>query len=87
MTQKIHNEFSDVFSGIKCFAGTFQLQVREGSLPYQTLPGRVPYVLQEPLEDELECLLKQQITVPLSVDEMSEWCNSFVLVPEENGMV
>ena len=27
------------------------------------------------------------IITPLGVDEMAEWCNSFVLVPETNGKV
>ena len=35
ITQKIYNEFGDVFTGIECFDGTFRLQVKEGSWPYQ----------------------------------------------------
>ena len=31
LTNKIHNEFSDVFSGIGYFEGTFSLQARDGS--------------------------------------------------------
>ena len=27
------------------------------------------------------------IITPLGVDEMAEWCNSFVLVPKANGKV
>ena len=46
---KIHNEFSNVFTSIDCFKGTFKLQVREGNHPYQAPPRRVAYTLQEPL--------------------------------------
>ena len=28
---------------------------------------------------------KQQIIIPLDVDDTSEWCNSFALVPKANG--
>ena len=30
---------------------------------------------------------KQDIIAPLGVDETSDWCNSFVLVPKANGKV
>ena len=42
---------------------------------------------QHPLKDELGRLQKQQITVPLDVDETSEWCYSLVLVPKAIGKV
>ena len=44
------------------------------------------YALQKPFE-ELERLQKQDIIAPLGIDETSEWCNSFVLVPKANGKV
>ena len=37
--QKIHNTFGDVFNGIGCFEGTFSLQLRPGSKPYQHYQG------------------------------------------------
>ena len=61
------------------------LQVREGSCPYQAPSRRVAYALQEPLCEKLEILKKQQIIVPLDIDETAEWCNSFMLVTKENG--
>ena len=45
LTMKIHNVYSDIFTGIGCFEGTFTLQVREGSCPYQALPRKVAYAL------------------------------------------
>ena len=82
---KIHGNFSDIFIGIDCFKGIFKLQVREGSYPYQTLLRRVPS--QESLQEELELLQKQQITVSLDIGEASEWCSSFLLVPKVDGKV
>ena len=35
LTQNIHKEISNVFSGIGSFEGTFRLQVKEVSWPYQ----------------------------------------------------
>ena len=56
MTQRIDNEFHDAFTGIGCFDGTFRLQVREDSQPYQAPPSRVADGFQEPLKKELEWL-------------------------------
>ena len=67
LTNHIHSEFSDV-SGIGCFEGTFSLQMRGGSPPYQALSKRVAYILQEPLKKELKRLHRQQIIVPLGVN-------------------
>ena len=87
LTKKIHSDFSDIFMSVSWFYGTFKLQVRKGSHPYQALPRRVAYALQEPLKEDLERLQKQQLIVPLDFDETSEWCNSLVLAPKANGMV
>ena len=74
-------------SEIGCFEGIFIFQVKVGSWPYKAPPRRVVYALQESLKEDLDWLQKQQIIVPLAVDETSEWCNSFVLVPKANGKV
>ena len=58
-----------------------------GDQPYQKPLRRVAYPVQEPLREELDQLQRQQIIVPLGVDKMWEWCNSFVLVPKANGKV
>ena len=46
MAQKIHDRFGNVFNGIGCFEGTFSLQLKPNSKPYQSQPKCVAYVLQ-----------------------------------------
>ena len=41
MTQKIHDTFGDVFNGTGCFEGTFSLQLKPDSKPYQAPPRHV----------------------------------------------
>ena len=86
-TEQLHKEFEDVFNGIGCFNGTFSLQIKLDSKPYQVPPRCMTYTLHKPFEEELERLQKQDIIALLRVDEKSEWCNSFVLVPKGNGKV
>ena len=87
LMQKIHNMFNNVFNGIGCFEGTFSLQLKPDSKPYQAPMRRVAYALQKPFKDELDQLQKLDIITPLGIHETVEWCNSFVLVPKANGKV
>ena len=40
ITNRIHNEFNDIFCGISCLDGTYSFQVKEGSHLYQAPPQR-----------------------------------------------
>ena len=88
MTQRIHEIFGNIFNGIGCFKGTFSLQLKPDSKPYQVLTkAYVAYALQKPFKEELQHLQELNIIAPLGVDKMVEWCNSFVLVPKANSKV
>ena len=85
LTQKIHNMFDNVFNGIGCFEGTFSLQLKPDSKPYQAPLRRVAHVPQKPFKEELDWLQKLDVITPPGIDETAESCNSFVLVPKANG--
>ena len=87
LMQRIHKVFGIVFNGIGCFKGTFSLQLKPDSKPYQAPPRHVAYALQKLFKEELDQLQKMDIITPLGVNETAEWCNSFVLVPKANGKV
>ena len=71
ITERIDDEFSDVFTAIGCFEGTFKLRFKEGSCPYQVPPRVVAYAIQQQLKEGLDRLQEQQILVPLDVDKTS----------------
>ena len=48
--KELYNAYSDVFSGIGYFKGTFLLQVKEDAIPLQAPSTHVVYVLQEPFK-------------------------------------
>ena len=58
--------FEDVFTGIGCFDGTFSLQVKLDSKPYQVPPWCIAYEIQKPFMKELGRLQQQDIITPLS---------------------
>ena len=53
-TQKMHSEYSKVFTGIGCFKGTFSLQVKDNTKPCQVLPRYIAYTLEEPFKKRNE---------------------------------
>ena len=75
-----------MFNGIGCFEGTFSLQLKPDSKPYQAPLRCVAYPLQKPFQDESE-RLQWDIIRLLGVNKTSEWCNSILLVPKANGKV
>ena len=78
--QQLQRDFKYVFTGIGCFNGTFSLQVKLDSKPYQAPPIRVTYALQNPFKEDLKWLKQQDSITPLGVDETVEWCYRFVVV-------
>ena len=85
ITQWLQKEFKNLFNGIGCFNGTFSLQVKPNSQPYQAHLRCIAYALHHPFKEELECLQQQDIMAPLGIDETAEWCKSLALVPKPNG--
>ena len=80
ITQLLQINFKDVFNGIRCFDGTYPLQVKQDSKPYWVPQRCIAYILQQLFKEELEHLQQQDIITQLGIDETAEWCNSFVLV-------
>ena len=61
LMQRVHNVFGNVFNGIGCFEGTFSLQLKPDSKPYQAPLWHVAYALQKPFKKELDWLQKMVI--------------------------
>ena len=50
ITKELLAKYSDVSPGIGCFKGTFSLQAKDGTKPYQVPPRHVAYGLQDPFK-------------------------------------
>ena len=59
ITQQLQRDFEDVFNRIGCFHGTFLLQLKPDSKPYQAPPKMCGiHALQKPFEEEMKRLQK-----------------------------
>ena len=84
--QRIYNEISDVLSGIGCFEGTFRLQVEE-VVKYTKHLKEGSICNPETTWGGAGLTTKATRYSTLDVDEMSEWCNTFVPVLKAIGKV
>ncbi|XP_046812674.1 uncharacterized protein K02A2.6-like [Lucilia cuprina] len=82
-SEKILNNFSEMFQGLGKLKEKCHLKVKENCQPVVDPPRRVPFSLHQPLKIELERMVK--IEVIKEVKEPTDWVNSIVLVTKSNG--
>ena len=54
LIQQLQRDFEDIFYGIGCFDGTFLLQLKPDSKPYQVPLRCMAYTIQKPFQEELK---------------------------------
>ena len=87
ITQQLQRDIKDIFTIIGCSDGTFSLQIKSDSKPYQVSLRHVAYVLLKQFKRELENPLQQDIKTLLGIGKTVEWCKSFIVLPKPNGIV
>ncbi|KAK2710841.1 hypothetical protein QYM36_012133 [Artemia franciscana] len=80
---RLLEEFSDVFDGIRQLPGTSHIQLKEGAVTTVQRPKLVPFTLQPKLKKELE--RPEALGVIEKTTKPTEWVNSIVLVKKGDG--
>ncbi|XP_074026147.1 uncharacterized protein [Leptinotarsa decemlineata] len=75
--EKIIKGFNDVFTGLGCLEGTFNIKLEPNACPKIHVPRKVPIAVQEKSKNKLLNLEKNKIIV--RVDHPTDWVNSFSL--------
>ena len=70
--QKMQNEYSNVFTLISCFKGTFSLQVKNDTKPYHAFPKHIIYAVQRSFKKELESLHEHMLLASLWVEKKQQ---------------
>ena len=76
-----------LFSGIGCLPEEVNLQTDKSITPHAAPLRKNAISLCDPLDKELNYLLKQGILVKLKECKASEWVNSYVCVKKPNGSI
>ncbi len=77
------SEYSEVFSGLGRFPGTYHIVVSESAVPVIHPPRRVPLALQPKLKATLEAMERNGVIVKR--EEPTDWVNSLLVVEKRNG--
>ena len=83
MSNRIENDYDDVFEGLGCLPGEHGITVDPSVKPVQKPCRRVPFALEDKVK--LELLRMEQLGVITKVEEPTEWVNSFVTVTKKSG--
>lgn len=82
-TQSILENHQHTFEGIGCFDQIYHIKLQANAVPRADPPRRIPIALREPLKQELENMVKQDIIE--KVMEPAEWINSIVITKRKNN--
>ena len=79
-------KYKDLFQGV----GKFKIKpvdftLKEGAIPYQSPPRRVPVALQDPFIEELGCMECRGTITKLDKSIAPEWLNSFVITHRQGS--
>lgn len=80
----VFTQYSDVFEGTGCLAGTYRLKIDPEVQPVIHPPRKIPVSLREKLKTELERLTEKEIIAP--VTEPTPWVNNLVIVEKPNKL-
>ena len=77
--------FVDVFQGIGCLPGEYNIQLSKDVHPIVHPPRRVPVPKKESMKTELDKMVSKEIITP--VTEPTDWVSSVLAVPKKDGSV
>ena len=77
--------FADVFQGIGCLPGEYNIQLNKDVIPVVHPPRRVPVPKKEAMKTELDKMVADKIIIP--VTEPTDWVSSVLAVPKKDGSV
>lgn len=63
--KKIKGEFRDVFTGVGCLEGEYNIEIDKSVPPVKLPKRRVPVAMMTPLKEELKNLESQKIIAPV----------------------
>ena len=84
-SDSVLSPFADVFQGVGCLPGEYNIQLDKEVRPVVHPSCRVPVPNKEAMKSELDKMVTNQIIVP--VTEPTNWVSSVLAVPKKDGSV
>ena len=82
-TDVLLDKYDDVFKGLGCVEGEYDIKLDENVQPTIQPPRKVPLSIKPKLKKKLDTLISRGIISP--VDHPTDWVNSLVIVQKKDG--
>ena len=82
---QILREYGDVFEGIGCLPGEYNIEVDLRKSPVIHAPRKIPIAIRETVKEELNKMEENGIIARIT--EPTPWVSSMVVVPKKNNQV
>ena len=76
------NEYRDVFEGLGCLPGDYNIQLQDNAKPVIHPPRKIPFAQRSKVKKELDRMVRDGVIEP--VNEPSDWVNSIVVAEKAN---
>ena len=76
------NEYKDVFEGLGCLPGDYNIQLQDDAKPVIHPPRKIPFAQRSKVKKELDRMVRDGVIEPVS--EPSDWVNSIVVAEKAN---
>ena len=84
-TDGILNNYPEVFEGLGCLPGEYQIEVEKGAIPIQNHNRKVPQAMRQDLKAKLDSLAEKNVIA--KVDYPTAWISNLVAVRKPNGAI
>ena len=78
----IIQEYKDVFEGLGCLSGEYNVQLKENAKPVVHPPRKIPFAIRDKVKAELDRM--ETLGVIQRVEHPTDWVNSMVVVEKPN---
>ena len=80
----IISKFPDVFEGLGCLPGSYEIAIDHLVSPVKNAPRKVPVAIKTRVKEELDKLVNLEVITP--VKELTEWISSMICVKKPNKL-
>ncbi|XP_063635188.1 uncharacterized protein K02A2.6-like [Cydia splendana] len=82
-SEKILDEFLDIFEGMGCLPGEYKIQLKNDVSPVVHAPRKLPLALKDQIKNKLDEMEREGIIS--KVEGPTDWVNSMTVVKKPNG--
>lgn len=82
-TPKFVSEYEDIFQGLGCLPGRYEIKLKSNAVPVVHAPRKLPFAIKDTVKNKLNEMEQQGIIA--KVEGPTDWVSSMVIAKKSNG--